>query len=701
MIAIPNHPESRALILAPNGRDAFVASALLGEAGIRSDICTDLADLAGRLGDGSCFAVVTEEAIRTPDRQSLLDYVANQPPWSDLPIIVLTHHGHSPDRNPDAAHLSEAFGNITFLERPFHPTTFVSVARTALKGRQRQYDARAHIAALHESEERLQTALIAGHLGAWELDVETMQLDASGPFRILFGQRDGTALTYQRMIDAVHPDDRIRIDRLIRGSLDSDADCSAELRVVWPDGTIRWAEIRARVAQDRRGQPTRLVGVSSDITDRKTAEATLRQANENLEERVRERTEELQRAHANVLAEIEHRQRTEDQLRQAQKMEMIGQLTGGVAHDFNNLLMAVLSNLDLLKKHAGSDIRIQRLVEGAILGAQRGASLTQRLLAFARRQDLTVEPTDLAKLVDNMTDLMERSVGPRIELRIDLPKNLPPALLDANQVELALLNLVVNARDAMPEGGIIQIAIDTKSVGSAKDLAGGTYARLSVIDSGHGMDASTLKKATEPFFSTKELGKGTGLGLSMIQGLAIQLNGALRLSSEPGFGTRAELWLPISSEAVAVDPAPVAAIPVVSGAAPLNVLVVDDDMLIAMSTVDMLEDLGHAVIQAESGARALEILQQGTRVDIMITDFSMPKMTGAELAAAARKLRPDLPILLATGYAELPAGSDLNLPRLAKPYQQSQLAAEIAGIMQPAGDSSVANRTASAPSSRP
>jgi signal transduction histidine kinase len=421
--------------------------------------------------------------------------------------------------------------------------------------------------------------------------------------------------------------------------------------------------------------------VSSDITDRKTSQEAMTKLNEMLEERVAARTAELMEAHAAVLAEIAQRERAEEQLRQAQKMEMIGQLTGGVAHDFNNLLMAVLANLDLLRKHIPDDPRTTHLIDGALQGAQRGAALTQRLLAFARRQDLKLEPRSLADLVRGAADLIERSVGTQIELRLDLPHSLPPALVDANQIELAVLNLVVNARDAMPEGGILSITADHVEAPSAADLPAGHYVRLVVSDTGHGMDAKTLQKATEPFFSTKELGKGTGLGLSMIHGLALQLNGALRLTSEVGVGTRAELWLPVTS-IVADEEQPAATEPSGQAAEKITILVVDDDALIAMSTVDMLEDLGHKVIEANSGDRALAILREGRPVDLLVTDYSMPRMNGAQLAAAARKVRPELPVLLATGYAQLPAGSGSGLPRINKPYQQDQLAAEIEKVLK-------------------
>jgi CheY-like chemotaxis protein/two-component sensor histidine kinase len=381
---------------------------------------------------------------------------------------------------------------------------------------------------------------------------------------------------------------------------------------------------------------------------------------------------------------MEQRERAEEQLRQAQKMETIGQLTGGIAHDFNNLLMAVLGNLELLRKRVPDDPRTVRLIDGARQGAQRGAALTQRLLAFARRQDLKVAPTSLVELIRGMADLIERSVGAQIELRLDLAARLPLAIVDANQIELAVLNLVVNARDAMPEGGALTIAVDEGEPSAAEELLPGRYIRLAVSDTGHGMDAETLRKATEPFFSTKGLGKGTGLGLSMIHGLAVQLNGTLRLTSAVGKGTRAELWLPAAALSV-----PEQAKPLRPGGRPARratILVVDDDALIAMSTVDMLEDLGHKAFEANSGARALDILRDDRRIDLLMTDYLMPRMNGALLARAARELRPELPILLATGYAELPSTSDVDLPRIDKPYSQDQLAAAIDNVLRMAAD---------------
>jgi PAS domain S-box-containing protein len=682
---------ARAVVLAPMGRDAAVAQSLLREAGIPSTICTSLGKFETSLSDKACFAIVTEEAMASADLHAIAAWVSGQASWSDLPFIVLTQRGGGQERNPAASRLSDILGNVTFLERPFHPTTFVSVARTALKGRERQYDARTRMEELHESAALLRTALLAGHLGAWELDLDHWTLTCSDTCKAVFGRKADASFNYLDMLASVHPEDRSGMQVALQRSVDTAHDFATEYRTVWPDGGIHWAEVCARTLHGQSGRAPRLVGVASDITARKAAEQSWRQLNETLEQRVRQRTAELEEAHQAVLQQITNREKAEERLRQSQKLEMIGQLTGGVAHDFNNLLTAILCNLELLGKHATVNSREARLIEGASQGARRGASLTQRLLAFARNQDLTVEPVEMAGLLRGMLDLLERSVGSLVEMRLEVAEDLPPAFADENQIEMALLNLVLNAKDAMPDGGVLAIKLDAVRVEAAgrdgvEGLAPGTYLRLAVTDSGHGMSSETLARAVDPFFTTKARGKGTGLGLSTIHGLAVQLHGALHLVSEPGRGTCAELWLPASEQAAALAVPELAAPAVVPPArtTPVSratILIVDDDALVAMTTAGMLEDLGHEVIETHSGARAVAVLRDAQRVDLMITDFSMPGMTGMQLAQAARRLRPELPILLATGYAELPTGETISLPRLGKPYKQSQLAAEIAKLL--------------------
>ena len=412
----------------------------------------------------------------------------------------------------------------------------------------------------------------------------------------------------------------------------------------------------------------------------------LERFNAELEQRVAERTAELQRFNEELEQRIEDRTREREtalaQLFEAQKMDTIGQLTGGVAHDFNNLLMAVLGSLTLLEKRLPPDDQHnRRLLQNAVQGAQRGAALTQRLLAFSRRQELKPESVDVVTLVSGMVDLLKRALGLGIELQLTFPNSLPPVLADANQLELALLNLALNARDAMPGGGRLSIAAasDNKDrAGPKQPLAPGNYVRITIADSGVGMDDVTLAKATEPFFTTKGPGKGTGLGLSMVHGLAAQSGGLLQIRSEPNVGTTIDLWLPqATTSAVAVgrhpqvpDESPVTE--------PCRVLIVDDDQLVMAGTSAMIEDLGHESIEAHSAEEALTKLTSGAAIDVVITDHAMPVMTGLQLAACIQERFPGLPIILATGYAELPTDpANMGLLKLSKPCTQQDIAMAI------------------------
>jgi len=366
-------------------------------------------------------------------------------------------------------------------------------------------------------------------------------------------------------------------------------------------------------------------------------------------------------------------------LYQSQKLESLGQLTGGVAHDFNNLLTAVIGSLQLLRKQV-TDGRQLRLIDNAVEGATRGVTLTQRMLSFARKQEIQPRPVDILEAVSGIRPLLDRSLGARLDLDIAIPDNLRPALVDLNQLELAILNLVVNARDAMPSGGTIAIRAEERTVpaGGQNDLAAGAYLCLSVIDTGTGMASDTLAKAVEPFFTTKGVGKGTGLGLSMVLGTAQQHGGRLLLESSPGQGTAAHLWLPASESSVG-RAAEGAAAGTGAAARPLKILAVDDDGLVLMNTVALLEDLGHQVIEAQSGKEALAVFDDS--VDLVITDHAMPGMTGADLVSELSNRRPALPIILATGYAQLPAGLPATVKRLAKPFWQAELDQAIAAAM--------------------
>ncbi|WP_010216334.1 PAS domain-containing hybrid sensor histidine kinase/response regulator [Sphingomonas sp. PAMC 26621] len=372
----------------------------------------------------------------------------------------------------------------------------------------------------------------------------------------------------------------------------------------------------------------------------------------------------------------------EDALRQSQKMEAMGQLTGGVAHDFNNLLTPIVGSLDLLIRRGIGGEREQRLIDGALQSAERAKTLVQRLLAFARRQPLHPVPVDVGALIDGMSGLIESTLGPAIDVRTALAPGLPPARADANQLEMALLNLAVNARDAMPDGGTLRLIAEQEAVGPDHPtaLSPGAYIRVSIVDSGQGMDAATRSRAIEPFFSTKGIGKGTGLGLSMVHGLAAQLGGALTIKSALGAGTTIELWLPVS----AVAPPEEASVPSVevrpASTSPSRVLLVDDEPLVRLSTSNMLAELGYTVTEAGSAEDALVLLSNDASYGVVVTDHLMPGMTGAELARTVRTRWPALPVLLVSGYADLDdVASDLT--RLAKPFRGAELAVALSQVM--------------------
>ena len=410
------------------------------------------------------------------------------------------------------------------------------------------------------------------------------------------------------------------------------------------DGTRFWAHVIIDPIRSPSGALLGFAKVTRDLTERREAQ--------------------------------QHLDAAREALFQAQKMEAIGQLTGGVAHDFNNLLTAVLGSLELVQRRIGDDPRIAPLVANAMQAAQRGTVLTQRMLAFARRQNLNPEAVAMPALINEMTDLLDRSLGANLSIVVRFPPAMGSVLVDRNQLEMAVLNLAVNARDAMPRGGAITIEAHEQELAAANAFAlpAGRYAVLSITDHGEGMDETTLLRATEPFFTTKGVGKGTGLGLSMVHGLAEQSGGRFVLKSRPGEGTTASLWLPVVTGAPSsahrdsvTDDAAVAL------SKPLAILAVDDDALVLMNTAAMLDDRGHRVTMAYSGKEALKILRSGEAFDLLITDQGMPGMTGTELIDTVRTERPDLPIVLATAYDELPVDTARGVPRLLKPFMQGQL----------------------------
>ncbi len=425
----------------------------------------------------------------------------------------------------------------------------------------------------------------------------------------------------------------------------------AEPRVWAPDELAFIADV---------GQRTR------SVVERRRAEQGLRDLAASLEREVETRTRELVQ--------------TQDALRQSQKLEAMGQLTGGVAHDFNNLLTPIIGGLDMLQRRGVGDERERRMIDGALQSADRAKTLVQRLLAFARRQPLQAKPVDIAALVSGMQQLVSSTLGPQVSVKIDAPADLPAARADANQVEMAILNLSVNARDAMPAGGRLRVAasLRTSSPDQTPGLAPGHYVCLAITDNGIGMDAETRLRAVEPFFSTKGVGKGTGLGLSMVHGLALQLEGGLFIESQPGLGTTVSLWLPVAEERAQAAGQPDEKVDSPETACGVA-LVVDDEPLVRASTADMLQDLGYHVVELGSAEEALCAIDEGLAPAIVVTDHLMHGMTGAELSVRLKTRLPGTPVLIASGYAEAD-GLAKDLPRLTKPFRSADLAKALAAL---------------------
>ncbi|UST56619.1 ATP-binding protein [Pseudomonas moraviensis] len=541
----------RVLILAPMGRDSQIALMILNEAGYGGLIAPDLGALRTELELGAGLLLIAAEALRGPELGDLIEYLDQQPAWSDLPIVLLTHHGGEEQGPP--SRLSALLGNVTFLERPFHPATLVSLVSAALRGRRRQYEARDRLIDLSESERRLQSTL------------------------------------------------------------------------------------------------------------------------ETLEQQVEERT-----------AQLRH---NEEALRQSQKMEAVGQLTGGIAHDFNNMLTGIIGSLELLRRRLarGRTEDLDSLIDLGVTSANRAAGLTHRLLAFSRRQSLDPKAVQMNTLVLSMGELLQRSLNESIHLEMRLDDNLWVAEADPNQLESALLNLVINARDAMPEGG--KLVVETSNqvlhrdfTAAYSNLEPGDYVMLSVTDNGSGMPQSVVSRAFDPFFTTKPIGQGTGLGLSMIYGFSKQSRGHVSIDSEVDQGTTVRLYLPRFRGEEAVQPvsdsqqAPYA----MDGE---TVLIVEDDPAVRVLVSAVLSELGYAFVEASDADGAVPILNSTQRIDLLISDVGLPGMNGRQLAEVGRQYRPGLKVLFITGYAEHAAVRggflDSGMQMITKPFTFDLLTAKV------------------------
>jgi C4-dicarboxylate-specific signal transduction histidine kinase len=646
--------KDRVLILAPRGRDAAIASDLLTRNEIRTHVCADLPELVRELDAAAGVVMVTEEALATCGTTMLTDWIARQPAWSDVPFVVLANGSRAPRTVLASSRLAE-LGNVVLLERPLHAEAMLGAVRSAVKARNRQYEVRdaavtlehavvERTAELQDARDSLEVALDAAGMGSWDIDFVTGAARRTARHDEIFGYREPLDhWDVDAFLDHVDAGQRDEVANAFVVALESGT-LDVECGITAADGTHRWIVAKGRVRYGEGGGAVRMTGVVSDVTDRKDADA---------------------------------------QLAQAQKMDAIGQLTGGVAHDFNNLLTPIVGSLDLLRRRYKEDERTQRMIAGALQAADRAATLTQRLLSFARRQALQPRAVDIGALIDGIVDLVRRSLGPSIAVVLEVPRHLSSARVDPNQLELALLNLAINARDAMPAGGRLTLGVSEIVVDARNTLGlkAGSYIRLLAADTGTGMDQATLARATEPFFSTKGVGKGTGLGLSMVHGLAAQSGGTMTMTSEPGAGTCVELWLPATEEA-AVDVAEHAAEPVVARRA-ATVLLVDDEELVRGATADMLRDIGYTVIEVGSATQALSAVRSGLEADVLVSDYLMPGMTGGQLIHELRGAGVQIPALLVTGYAA--AGEDVpaDVQRLSKPFRQVDLAARVDDLLRP------------------
>lgn len=661
------------LILAPRGRDAAVISAVLDRSGLTNRICTDGAGWLDCLRAGAGTALVTEEALADGGTADLFAWLEAQSPWSDFPFIVLATR-QAGRRTERAAELLRRLGNVVLLERPINAETLTSAVASSLRARRRQYQAREHLLERERAQEQLRLAnegleqrvaertreveaahetlafaLDAAGMTSWDIDIVTGAHRRSPRFDAVFGY-DGAGRAWDRESFLAHvvEEDREAAEHAFAevaqtGRLD------LECRIRRGDGAVRWIAMRGQVKRDEAGTPLRIAGILMDRTDQHV---------------------------------------TEEALRQAQKMEAIGQLTGGVAHDFNNLLTVIVGGLDMMLRRPEQVDRVKRLAEAAMGAARRGEQLTQQLLAFSRRQMLRPQTLNPNRLLIDFRPLAERAATGAVELAFDLDPALDPIRIDPAQFEAAVLNLIVNARDALEgRNGHARIAVTSRNVrlGTAavadRGVPPGPYVVISVSDTGSGIPADKLQRVFDPFFTTKEVGKGTGLGLSQVYGFTRSAKGFAQIESEVGAGTTVSLYFPRSTDPASEEAGtgPVAAIPLRRAGEGETVLLVEDDEPVLGMAVESLEELRYRVIVARNAAEALEHLRGVERIDILFSDVVMPGgMNGSQLAAEAQRVRPGIKILLTSGYvANLDEGQVIGhgeLPVLNKPYRRDELA---------------------------
>jgi PAS domain S-box-containing protein len=677
------------LVCAPYGRDGESITHILAKQGLPARAFPDPGALADALDDNSGVVMITEEALRGRD-SALPDALASQPLWSDIPVVLLASARAGGGRASEAARgkLWAMFGNAIVLERPLSLNSLLSALESALRSRRRQFEMRDRMverdtarADLGESEARLRLATDAAEIGFWDLDPLSDTLYWPPRVKAMFGISPQRRISMADFYAGLHPEDREATTDAFLAACDPRrrALYDVEYRTIGKeDGIVRWVAAKGRAEFTQDGVCTRVIGTAIEITARKLAELELVALNETLEQRVAERTDRLMQAEA--------------ALRQSQKMEAIGQLTGGIAHDFNNMLTGILGSIDILRRRlsTGRLDDLDRYLDAASSSAQRAGTLIARLLAFSRRQSLDTRPIDTHRLVLSMEDLLLRSVPENIALRIAAPSDLPPAVADANQLENAILNLVINARDAMPSGGQLTIEtrlveLDLAYVEDKPGLEPGPFVVVSVTDTGVGMAPDFVEKVFEPFFTTKPQGQGTGLGLSMVYGFARQSGGQVRIHSRPGAGTTVSIYLRAGGGAVEeAAPHDVQAPPVGRGEL---VLMVEDDPSVRLLVREVLQELAYDVLEARDAESAIPLLQSDRDIRLLVSDVGLPGMNGRQLAEVARQTRPNLPVLFVTGYAENAANRagflGANMEMITKPFTLEGLASKISEMVRP------------------
>lgn len=676
-------------IVAPFGRDAQSIASIVGEPGLAPRVYATLDALAGDLHDASGVVVLTEEAIRG-DLHGLSHILQGQRAWSDIPFVLL--------RAPRGVHnrrqvrLPADMTNVIELERPLSSASLLSAISTALRARQKQFVIRDQLAqlaesraALAQSEAELRRVTDALPVLIAFIDKNLVYRFANRSYEDWIGVPPANVIG-RPLVDVVGPavvqERRAWIEAALAGQ-------TLTIETSWPhaDGRRRDAEIRYMPRFDADGKVDGFHVFATDVTTRALALESIQQQANLLEAKVAERTAELQQQ---MLA----RESSEAALRQAQKMKAVGQLTGGIAHDFNNMLTGILSALDLarLRIDQGRTEGLGRFLDVASASALRAAALTQRLLAFSRRQSLQAQDLQLNDLVVSLQELLARTLGESVRLEIDLCAELPQTYVDENQLESALINLAINARDAMPDGGQLRIVTRQLQVedqplelGRGIALAPGSYVVVSVADTGTGMPADVLERVFEPFYTTKPIGQGTGLGMSMIYGFMQQSNGQVWVESRPGAGTTVSLYLPAGVAAqTALPPTQSDAVRAGQGQ---QVLVVEDDEQVRLLVTELLSELGYQADVVADADAALPILASPRRIDLLVTDVGLPGLNGRQLAEIARQSRRDLPVIFMTGYAETARdrGKFLGegMSMIAKPFTLGEFSGKLHDVLGP------------------